>query len=30
MTEMTLEENAYQVALNVGSMIIQPSLADFI
>ncbi|TKJ40278.1 flagellar hook-associated protein 3 [candidate division LCP-89 bacterium B3_LCP] len=30
MTDMTLEQNAYQVALNVGSMVIQPSLADFL
>lgn len=30
MTQMTLEQNAYQVALNVGSMIIQPSLVNFI
>ncbi len=30
MTQLTLEQNAYQVALNVGSMIIQPSLANFI
>lgn len=30
MTQMTLEQNAYQVALNVGAMIIQPSLANFI
>lgn len=30
MTQVTLEQNAYQVALNVGSMIIQPSLANFI
>lgn len=30
MTDMTLEQNAYQVALNVGAMIIQPSLVDFI
>ncbi|MBU0519137.1 flagellar hook-associated protein FlgL [bacterium] len=29
-TNMTLEQNAYQVALNVGGMIIQPSLAQFI
>ncbi len=29
MTEMTLEQNAYQAALNVGSMIIQPSLVNF-
>ncbi|MFH1862561.1 MAG: flagellar hook-associated protein FlgL [bacterium] len=30
MTQLTLEQNAYQVALNVGAMIIQPSLADFL
>jgi flagellar hook-associated protein 3 FlgL len=30
MTQMTLEENAYQVALNVGASIIQPTLVDFI
>ncbi len=30
MTQMTLEQNAYQAALNVGAMIIQPSLANFI
>lgn len=30
MTEMTLEQNAYQAALNVGAMIIQPSLVNFI
>lgn len=30
MTDMTLEQNAYQVALNIGGMIIQPSLAQFI
>ena len=29
MTQLTLEQNAYQAALNVGSMIIQPSLVDF-
>ena len=30
MTQLTLEQNAYQAALNVGAMIIQPSLVDFI
>lgn len=30
MTQLTLEQNAYQAALNVGSMIIQPSLVNFI
>lgn len=30
MTDLTLEQNAYQVALNVGAMIIQPSLVNFI
>ncbi len=29
-TQLTLEQNAYQAALNVGSMIIQPSLVNFI
>jgi len=30
MTQLTLEQNAYQAALNVGAMIIQPSLVNFI
>jgi flagellar hook-associated protein 3 FlgL len=30
MTQLTLEQNAYQAALNVGAMIIQPSLVSFI
>jgi flagellar hook-associated protein 3 FlgL len=30
MTQMTLEQNAYQVALNVGSGVIQPTLVNFI
>ncbi len=30
MTQMTLEQNAYQVALSIGASVIQPSLADFI
>jgi len=30
MTQMTLEQNAYQVALNIGASVIQPTLANFI
>ncbi|RJP79188.1 MAG: flagellar hook-associated protein 3 [Candidatus Zixiibacteriota bacterium] len=30
MTQLTLEQNAYQAALNVGAMVIQPSLVNFI
>jgi flagellar hook-associated protein 3 FlgL len=30
MTQLTLEQNAYQAALNVGAMVIQPSLVSFI
>jgi len=30
MTQLTLEQNAYQAALNIGAMIIQPSLVNFI